>query len=221
MEIQPAIQAGSLQGSGASLSTGIVTQDEFLTLLIVQLQNQDPMNPLDNQEFLAQLATFNSLNQLMGINGKLDAIKSDQLLLSRLETTSLIGKEVSAEGNSVNLSEGAGTEVHYSLMADAVRVVVHLTDAKGNLLRTLEVGGQSAGDQSVVWDGKDSFGKELSPGVYGFEVDAFDLSGKKVGVTRRIQGTVTGVNLTGGIAVLEVGDLKVPVSSVTRVMETP
>ena len=73
----------------------------------------------------------------------------------------------------------------------------------------------------MVWDGKDSFGKELSPGVYGFEVDAFDLSGKKVGVTRRIQGTVTGVNLTGGMAVLEVGDLKVPVSTVTRVMETP
>lgn len=221
MDIQPVAQAGSLQGSTASLSTGTVTQDEFLTLLIVQLQNQDPMNPLDNQEFLAQLATFNSLNQLMGINGKLDAMKSDQLFLSRLETTSLIGKEVSAEGHTVNLSEGAGTEVHYSLMADAVRVVVHLTDAKGDLMRTLEVGGQGAGDQTVAWDGKDSFGKELSPGVYGFEVDAFDLSGKKVDITRRIQGVVTGVNLMGGMAVLEVGDLKVPVSTITRVLATP
>ncbi len=221
MEIQPVAQAGSLQGSEASLSTGTVTQDEFLTLLIVQLQNQNPLDPIDNQEFLAQLATFNSLNQLIGINGKLDAMKSDQLLLSRLETTSLIGKQVTAEGNSVTLSEEAGADIYYSLAANAVRVVVHLSDSQGELVRTLEVGGQSAGEQSVVWDGKDTFGKELSSGVYGFEVNAFDLSGQKVDITRRIQGVVTGVNLMGATAVLEVGDLNVPVSTITRVLDTP
>lgn len=219
MEIQPVIQGGSLGEDRASLSTGSVSQDEFLKLLIVQLQNQDPLNPLESQEFLAQLATFNSLNQLIGINGKLDAMRSEQLLLSRLEATSLIGKRVSAEGNSVSLSEGRETEVHYTLVADTSRVVVNIMDSRGSLVRVMEVAGQSMGEQTVVWDGEDSAGNLLDPGVYTFKVEAFDLSGKKVGVARLIHGVVTGIDLAGSVPLLEIGNLKIPVTAILRVEE--
>lgn len=220
MEVQPVSQEISSGQGGVTASAGAVTQDAFLKLLIVQLQNQDPLNPLDNQEFIAQLATFNSLDQLIGINGKLDGIQVEQLRLSQLEATSLIGKEVTAKGNSVSLGEGGEAEMPYSLAADATRVVVNITDSEGNLVRTLEVGSQSAGEQTVVWDGKDSAGNPMDPGVYTFEVNAFDVSGNEVGVTTLIQGVVTGVNLAGTEPLLEIGDLKVPLSAVTSVQQS-
>ena len=220
MEVQPVSQEVSSGQSGVTASAGVVTQDAFLKLLIVQLQNQDPLDPLDNQEFIEQLATFNSLDQLISINGKLDTMQAEQLQLSQLAATSLIGKEVSAKGNSVSLSGGGGAEIHYSLAADATRVVVNITDSDGNLVRTLEVGGQSAGEQAVMWDGKDDAGNPLDPGVYTFEVNAFDVSGNTVGVTTLIQGVVTGVNMVGTEPLLEIGDLEVPMSAVMSVQQS-
>jgi flagellar basal-body rod modification protein FlgD len=219
MEVQPASQGIASPPSEVSLSTGAVTQDAFLQLLIVQLQNQDPLDPLDNQEFIAQLATFNSLDQLASINKKMDVVQAGQLMLGQLGTTSLIGKEVTAQGNSVSLGEAGGAEIHYNLAAEATRVVVNITDSEGNLVNALEVGSQSAGDQTVVWDGSDSQGNSLDPGVYTFAVNAFDVSGNEVGVTTQVQGVVTGVNTAGIEPVLQIGDLEVPVSAVISVQE--
>jgi flagellar basal-body rod modification protein FlgD len=101
MEIQPSSpQPVSPEQSGATNSKSTVTQDEFLMLLTTQLQYQDPLNPMDNTEFTAQLATFNSLDQLISINAKLDAVAAGQVALSQVQATAFIGKEVGAQGNS-------------------------------------------------------------------------------------------------------------------------
>lgn len=217
MELPPISPAGSERQGGMPASAGAITQDTFLHLLIVQLQHQDPLNPLDNQEFIAQLATFNSLDQLIGVNAKLDAMRTEQLRLGRLEATALIGKEVRAQGNQLNLRSGEQVELGYSLAADAARVVVNITDREGTLVRTLELGAQGRGEQHVVWDGKDSRGNPLDSGLYTFEVDAFDINGGSVAVTTVIQGVVTGVDMTGSEPLLAVGELKVPVSAVMGV----
>jgi len=219
MEVRSVGQEVAAGQSRIATSAGAITQDAFLQLLIVQLQNQDPLNPLDNQEFIAQLATFNSLDQLIRINEKLDAIQAEQLRLGQLEATFLIGKEIRAQGNRVSLQEGQQAELHYGLAADATRVVVNIMDSEGSLVRTLEVGSQGGGEQTVRWDGKDNKGKPLSAGIYTFEVNAFDVNGNKVEVTTFIQGVVTGVSLTGTEPLLAIGDLEVPVSAVSRVQE--
>ncbi|MBI3303936.1 MAG: flagellar hook assembly protein FlgD [Deltaproteobacteria bacterium] len=219
MEVQQVnhqISSGQNRGTNARET---VTQDEFLKLLTTQLQHQDPLNPMDNQEFTAQLATFNSLDQLININDKLDAMKAEQLALSRLQATFLIGKEVSARGNSVSLGEGGKATMPYTLAAEATRVVVNIKDGEGNLVRTVEVGDQKAGEQTVEWDGKDSTGKSREPGVYTFEVNAFDASGKTVAATTSVRGVVTGVDMAGSEPLLLVGSLKVPMSAVTSVGE--
>ncbi len=217
MDIQPVAPGGSSGNSGGTLSTETVTQDEFLRLLVVQLENQDPLNPMESQDFLAQLATLNSLDQLIGINRKLESMRSEQGFLSQLEATSLIGKRVTAEGNHVSLVEGGGADVHYNLPADASRVVVNITDTNGNLVRSLEVGSQARGNQTVLWDGRDSQGNPVNPGVYNSEVDAFNLSGVQVPALTRIQGVVTGVDLSGSVPVLEISGLEVPINAVIRV----
>jgi len=194
-----------------------MSQDDFLKLLITQLQAQDPLKPLDNQEFASQLATFNSLDQLIGINKKLEAAQGQQQQLSQLEATALLGKEVQANGDSVGLTAGQGADLHYTLDANAGRVVVNIKDNAGTLVRALEVGGQQAGKQSVTWDGKDTGGTPLGSGTYTFEVTAMDGSGNKVGTSTSIQGLVTGVNLAGSEPQLEVGGVEIPVSAVTSV----
>ena len=84
-------------------------------------------------------------------------------------------------------------------------------------MRQLEVGAQNAGDQAIVWDGKDASGKAAPDGIYRFEINAFDLNGKQVAASGRIQGTVTGIKLDGSEPILELGNLQVPLSSVTNV----
>lgn len=217
MEIQPLIQGGFPETDKTGLSKRTVTQEEFLKILITQLKNQDPINPMESQDFLAQLATLNSLDQLIGINGKLSSVQSEQAFASRLEATSLIDKEITAEGNQVSLDEAGQAEIHYSLLAEATRIAVNITDSNGSLVRVLEAGGQGAGDQTLLWDGKDTGGNSVAPGVYTFEVNAFDIKGKQVSVTTRVQGSVTGVNLTGSVPVLEVGGIQIPINAVNKV----
>ena len=217
MAIQAVNQAVFQQEKNGAISGNGMTREDFLKLLIAQLQNQDPLKPLDNQEFATQLATFNSLDQLIGINEKLDTLQTKQLLLSQLGATSLIGKEVIAQGNKVSLNAGSETLVRYNLSVDAARVVVNLTDSNGNLVRALELGSQGAGEQTAVWDNKDSAGRTLTSGVYSFEVNAFDRSGKKIGVATRMQGVVTGLSLAGREPLLQIGGLEVPVSAVISV----
>jgi flagellar basal-body rod modification protein FlgD len=202
--------------SGA-LSAKTVTQDDFLKLLMAQLQNQDPLHPMDNQEFAAQLATFNSLGQLIDINKKLGTLQNSQALASQFNAASLIGKEVTTVGNTVSLQSGSPAKIGFQLGANAARVAVNLYNGGGELVRQMEGGAQLAGERTIAWDGKDSAGRNLTSGLYNFEINAFDLNGKKIAATGRLQGTVTGVVLDGSEPLLELGELKVPLSRVTSV----
>jgi len=200
-----------------TLTDKTVTQDDFLKLLIAQLQNQDPLAPMDNQEFAAQLAQFNSLGQLIEINDKLGALQNGQGSMGQYNAASLIGKEISSAGNKVNLSSGSPATIGYQLGANAARVVIRVFNGAGVLVRQIDAGARGSGDQSVLWDGKDGTGKALGAGVYGFEIDAFDGAGKKVPASGKVQGVVTGIRLDGAEPVLEVGGLEVPLSGVTAV----
>jgi len=95
----------SINGAAAAAQTapakagGQVSRDDFMKLLIAQLQNQDPLSPMDNQEFAVQLAQFNSLEQLIGLNEKLDSLTSQQGLASQFNSAALLGKQVAGRGN--------------------------------------------------------------------------------------------------------------------------
>jgi flagellar basal-body rod modification protein FlgD len=193
---------------------GQITRDDFLKLLIAQLQNQDPLSPMDNQEFAVQLATFNSLEQLIGVNEKLDSLQSKQLLASQLNSAALLGKQVISEGKQITLAAENDATVRYQLSANAAKVVINIEDSRGDLVRQLNVGSQTAGDQLLRWDGKDKTGNRAPAGVYTVSLNAFDAAGKKVEAKTLIQGPVTGISLDGGSAVLELGQLKIPMSAV-------
>ncbi len=213
--VQPStpIQRGSIN----SLTQQTVTQDDFLKLLITQLQNQDPLQPMDNQQFAAQLATFNSLGQLIDINSKLGTMQNSQAALNQYNAASLIGKEIASDGNQINLISGTPATVGFRLGANATKVVVSIFNGAGQLVRRIDGGALRGGDQSLIWDGKDSAGNAALPGAYGFNVSAFDVNGKQISATGNLRGVVTGVKLAGTEPVLEVGGMDVPLSGVTTV----
>jgi flagellar basal-body rod modification protein FlgD len=207
----PAIQAADLKAGGQ------ITRDDFMKLLIAQLQNQDPLKPMDNQEFAVQLATFNSLEQLIGVNEKLDSLVGKQGLSGQLNSSALIGKEVSGKGNAINLGASGDTSLHYELAGNAAKVTVQVMKEDGSVVRKIDAGSQAAGAQSASWDGKNNLGQRLPPGVYSFEVSALDGAGNSLPVTKQVRGVVTGVNLEGAEPVLEIGQLRISLSAVTNI----
>ena len=217
MAVQNVNAAAAASTATNPLKNQVASQDDFLKLLITQLQNQDPLQPMDNQEFAAQLATFNSLGQLIEINDKLGAMNNGQGSMNQYNAASLIGKQITSAGNQVGVSAGAASNIGYQLGANATKVVVTVFNANGEIVRRIDAGARSAGEQTLAWDGKDSAGKSVRPGVYGFDINAVDVNGKRIAASGKLQGLVTGVRLDGTEPVLEVNGVDVPLSSVIAV----
>ena len=172
----------------------ILGKNDFLHLLVTQLQNQDPLNPAESTEFTAQLAQFSSLEQLNNINDNLKNMENFQATMTNSQAVSYIGTHITASGNSVQVKEGQTAECNFELAADANLTVISIYDASGGFVNTFETGSLSAGRQTVVWDETDRNGNQVAPGVYRFEVQAADANNEGVDVTALIRTMVTGIS---------------------------
>ncbi len=217
MAIQNISAASNAAQTAPATSGGQISRDDFMKLLIAQLQHQDPLSPMDNQEFAVQLATFNSLEQLVGLNEKLESLASQQGIASRFNSASLIGKQVVGKGNELNLGSSGDADLHYELSGNAAKVTIKVLDSTGAVVRQIEAGSQKQGSQRATWDGGNHLGQRLPTGVYKFEVVAADGAGKTVPVANQVRGTVTGLDLEGAEPILEIGQLRVPLGSVTSI----
>jgi flagellar basal-body rod modification protein FlgD len=186
--------AGDAQSSPAAQILG---KDDFLNMLIAQLQHQDPLNPTEGTEFTAQLAQFSSLEQLSNINDRLENMGQFQASLIDSQAVSYIGKEITAEGNSIQLESGRPVECHFELGANAALAVISVYDASGGFVTSFETGPLNSGRQSVAWDGTDNNGNLASAGLYRFEVQALDAENQNLSVTPLMSSVVTGVSFQG------------------------
>ncbi len=196
-------------------------KDEFLELLVAQLRNQDPLSPLDGTEFAAQLAQFSSLEQLVGINGKMDSQMNSDLLLSQAINNTLaatlIGKEVTVAGNEVQLADNGKTELSFELADFAKEVEITITDAAGRVVRTIQRESLDAGKHTLEWDGKGDSGEELPAGAYHFQVVARDADGASVSSREIMAGLISAVRYQNGQAILVVNGEEIPMSSVLEI----
>jgi flagellar basal-body rod modification protein FlgD len=195
-------------------------KDAFLRLLTTQLQNQDPLNPTDSTEFTAQLAQFSSLEQLSNVNETLNTLKLYQASINNAQAVGFIGKDIVANGNSVEMKGGQPVTCDYEIPAAAKSVVVTIYDATGNFVRDYQKTELVAGKQSFTWDGRDRNGNTVADGAYTFEVQAVDQKGAKLNVTTFSKGTVTGVTFEDGITYLITGKNKTAIGNVTQVTQT-
>jgi flagellar basal-body rod modification protein FlgD len=192
-------------------SAEILGKDDFLNLLITQLQHQDPLNPAESTEFTAQLAQFSSLEQLNNINDNLKNMALFQTAVTNSQAVSFIGKEITASGNTLQLKEGQTAECSFELTASAALAAISIYDADGGFVKTFETGPLPAGRQTAVWDGTDRNGNPVLPGIYRFEVQAVDADNQSLVVTPLISSVVTGVSLKNQTAdlITELGTIAI------------
>ena len=206
--------------STGTSSTASLAEDysNFLTMLTTQLQNQDPLSPMDSTQFTQQLVAFAGVEQQITANDKLSQLISLQQTGGAATVLGYIGKEIEASGNSIQLS-GDNAKYAYSLGNVASEVTITVKDANGKVVRTIE-GGKAIGKHDMVWDGKDNDGDELDKGTYTFSVSAKGADGTAVKVTPYTIGTVTGIETTSKGAMLSIGGLQVDANNITAIRNT-
>lgn len=168
------------------------SQDYFLKLLVAQMNNQDPLNPLDSAQMTSQLAQLNTVTGINNLATKLDSLLGAQNTAQGLQATALVGHGVLGEGNKLSLVDGkavAGVELASGV--DSLTVVVK--DSTGKVIHTQDLGKQDAGVVEFGWDGSTDGGGTAKAGDYTFSVEG-KLAGKTVKSTPLSTGLVTGVS---------------------------
>jgi flagellar basal-body rod modification protein FlgD len=199
-------------GSSYESNTEKLEYTDFLTLFIAQLQNQDPMNPLDSAEFTAQLAQFSNVEQLYQVNANLSGIQETLNSQEQQDYIDIIGKTVKIEGNRIQIEGGKVQSGLYQLEGRA-DVSVDIFNGDGMKIRTLQVGPQNEGEHEVEWDGRNDSGASVEDGSYFFEVVAKDQEGNWVTSNLYISGEVTGLKYEYGLPYLMLGDKLVSVEN--------
>jgi flagellar basal-body rod modification protein FlgD len=183
-------------------------KDDFLKLLTVQLQYQDPLNPLENTEFVAQMAQFSSLEQLQNVNKTLenDLGSEDELhaVLQQNLATSLVGKEIEMPTDRVQIEAGQPGHVAYRLGAGASQAHLEIQDALGRSVRQIDLP-TGASHGSIEWDGLDTEGERVAAGEYRLVLEAVDAAGDTVDATALAGVRVEAVRYVGQEARLWAG----------------
>lgn len=187
-------------------SSSDLDKDDFLTLLVAQLTNQDPLNPMEDTDMTSQLAEFSSLEQLTNLNETaesiLDTISDKQLV----DSSSFIGQWIYAEGYTITKEDSEISTINYSLGEAVANVTVYIYDSEGDIIRTDVLGSKEADDYTYQWDGKDDDGNTMDDGLYSVGILGEDADGEGVLVQTQVSGEVVGVTSVSGTQYLQLAD---------------
>lgn len=209
------------QQTASAASNELVSADQFMQLLVAQLENQNPFEPQEGTEFVAQLAQFANLEQMTQMNEGLDYIALGQVGLLSQQTVMMLGKDVTYAGNSVSL-DADGTTIMYNLNASATDMQLTVYDDAGVAMGTAQHAPRNAGMNTFEWDGtvRDAEGNvvQLEPGDYTYAINASDGESSIVSTTYST-GRVSGVTYDNDYAQLMVGGKRILPEDVIRVTE--
>lgn len=178
------------------VATGKLGQDQFLELMVAQLKNQDPLKPMQNGEFLGQLAQFGTVSGIQDLQKSFSGLASSLQSNQALMASSLVGRSVLAPGDSGTLVPGASLRGAVDLPKSAQNVVLDITDSGGQLVRRLELGAQTAGAARFSWDGLNSTGALAPAGIYKLTAQV-QGGNERYAVNTLIEARVDSVTLGG------------------------
>lgn len=205
------LNAGS--SSAAKIQTAADTQDRFLKLLVTQMKNQDPLNPMDNAQVTSQMAQLSTVTGIDKLNVTLQALSDSMLPSQSLQAATMIGHGVLVPGKGIDLSSGNGYG-GIDLAQSVDKVDISIYDQAGALVRNMQLGAQPAGLVNWQWDGRNDAGASMADGSYTFVVNAtqagnaVDAAALQFGmvnsVTQGKQGVALRVGQLDGIALSQV-----------------
>lgn len=180
-------------------------KDEFLKLLSHQMQNQDPMNPMEQSKFVGELAQFAQLEQMTGLNQKFEKMSGNATTESKFYGASFLGRGVMTKGSSLALKgEGASADVHFNLDKEASKVMVRIFDKKSNMVGEITQDNMGRGNQTLTWNGTSLDNTPAPKGDYTVQIIAYDKQLQQFPVQSKVSGVVTGVSFEDGETVLTV-----------------
>jgi flagellar basal-body rod modification protein FlgD len=196
---------------------------DFLQMLTAQLKAQDPMSPMSNEDFASQLAQFSSLQELQNMSKSLDQSLQANLLLTKTYSntmaSSLIGKTVKADMNSITMGSTGDGNIAYNLPDAATDVTVDILDSAGKTVRTLKLNAQTAGDHKVTWDGLNADGRRVAAGDYTYTVKATGADGNALTPSTYMEGKVSEIRYVDGNAILIVNGLQIKLGQVVSISD--
>ncbi|MBJ2247238.1 MULTISPECIES: flagellar hook assembly protein FlgD [Pseudomonas] len=186
--------------SKAATGNQSLGKDAFLQLLVTQLKNQNPLSPQDNGAFVAQLAQFSSLEGINTLNDSVNNISSNFSSSQALQASSLVGRSIITQTDKAMVDTSKSMTGSVAVTSAVGNVSVKITDKDGNVVRTVDMGAQSAGSQNFIWDGKNDKGEVAPAGTYTFNATTKNDKGEPLALATSLPATVTSVTLskTGG-----------------------
>ncbi len=214
-----AAAASSATSSTSSVTSAVssgISSNDFLSLLVSELQNQDPLNATSTTDFINQLTSYANFDQQQSINANMTSLASSFGSLVTLNSVNYIGHTVEAKSNTATLSNGSAT-YGYTLNSAAANVAISIQDSSGNTVWS-GTGSGNAGANSFTWDGKNSSGTQLSDGgQYTMSVTATDSTGTSVYGYTTITGTVTGIDTSTSTPALTIDGVSVSAANIIAV----
>ncbi|MBX8475150.1 flagellar hook assembly protein FlgD [Pseudomonas cichorii] len=191
----------SLQNPKASASSSgeALGKDAFLQLLVTQMKNQNPLDPQDNTQFVAQLAQFSSLESMQNLTSTVDSIATSYKSSQALQASSLVGRSVIVETGTAQVDTTKGLTGSVVIPSSTSATTVKVYDASNNLVDTIDLGSKNAGNASFTWDGLNSEGTAMPSGTYNFIANG-TINGTNNGLSTYLPATVNSVTtaVSGG-----------------------
>lgn len=187
--------------------------DQFLQLLTTQLQNQDPLSPMDSSEFTNQIVQFSQVEQAINTNEKLDSLVSLQLNGATSAALGYVGLDVSYVSPELPFNGTDPIDIRYSLEGPATQSRINIFDEGSNLVFSVDAQ-TNAGVHDFTWDGRDQIGQALPAGTYVITVDSFDGNDEKIETETVVRGRVSGIESQDGVVYALVGERAVPIPSI-------
>ncbi|MGV8853323.1 MAG: flagellar hook assembly protein FlgD [Devosia sp.] len=218
MAVSSVSTASSTSSSQLASSSATIAGnfDTFLSILTTQLKNQNPLDPLDTNQFTQQLVQFSGVEQQLKTNEFLETLMLAGQNTAKSDAVSYIGKEVTSSGKTGELTDADAVFWAYSADANAANATVSIKDSNGQIVYS-QTGPISAGPGTFRWDGVGSDGNAKPNGVYTIDITGADANGKTVKMSTASIGVVTAVDFTGNVPILTIGSRKIAITDVTDV----
>jgi len=208
-------------GANGKAAESSLAEEDFLSLMMTQMQHQDPLSPMDSSQFMDQITQLNTVKQLMTANESLNQLMVGITSINNESAVNLVGHEVVAQGDSFSHEAGSSEELMFELAGEASEVVVTVTDRSGAVVDTIELGELGAGEHDVTWNGRNEHGSRAPEGDYRYSVSAVDESGQAVPVATFVTGLVEELRFVNGQPMLYIDGQEVGLGAILRVLNRP